>query len=243
VGSTTVAPIAQALERHLEAKHPGLDVVVESSGSGAGAKALAARSCHIAMLSRALKQKEVTACNANQVVPQQHVVGLDGIAIAVRPDSSVTGLSRAQLRQIYAGTITDWRDVGGRPGPILAFTRDTSSGTYGAFCDLVLDGGKPFAGAFEVGSNDELAQAIADNPGAIGYISLGHVSDRVKPLRIDGVAPSRQTVLDGSYPVLRSLFMYTDGDPTGRVAELIDLTSSPAGVRMIEEIGFVAVPR
>ncbi|MCG8376783.1 MAG: phosphate ABC transporter substrate-binding protein, partial [Chlorobiales bacterium] len=145
-----------------------------------------------------------------------------------------------QIRDIYTGKVTNWSKVGGPNAKIVVIQRESNSGTQDSFKKLVVGKGNPVTKRAETqASNGAVKSRVASTPAAIGFIGLGFVDDSVKPLIVNGVAPSEETVKNGSYPVARPLFMYTNGEPTGVVKEFIDLPKTDDGKRMISELGYV----
>ena len=244
-GSTTVGPIAKAFAEHTMRQKPGLNITVSESGSGNGAKALLNGTCGIANLSRDLKETERKAMAEKGIKPVQHVVAYDALPVIVHPSNKVKGLTVEQVRDIYTGKITNWKDVGGFDLAIVVVSRDTSSGTFESFKELVLGAdAKICAGAEYTGSNGAVRQRVQMTKGAIGYAGLGFVDHTVKALEINGHAPSAATVLDKTYPISRSLYMFTNGEPAADspAAQFIALSRTAKGREIIEEIGFVPVP-
>ncbi|RXK87866.1 phosphate ABC transporter substrate-binding protein [Chlorobaculum sp. 24CR] len=238
-GSTTVGPIAKAFASYYK-KSTGVDVTVSESGSGNGAKSLINKTCDIANMSRAMKDNELAAARSKGVNPVEHVVALDGIAIIVHPGNRVSGLSRRQIRDIYSGKVTNWSAVGGPNAPIVMIQRESNSGTQDSFKSLVMGKEAPISKRSETqASNGAVKSRVASTPTAVGFVGLGYVDSSVKALNVDGIAPTVETVKNGSYPVARPLFMYTNGQPTGNVAEFINLNKTPEGKKIISEIGFV----
>ena len=240
-GSTTVEPIARAFAGYYMARHPEVTVTVSGTGSGNGAKSLINDRCHIADMSRFMKDKEFEAAVDAGVHPVFHTVAMDGIAVAVHKSNPVSGLSLDQLRKIYNGSIDNWSEVGGPDRDITVVSRDTTSGTYEVFGDIVLQGDR-IRDAEYVGSNAAARARVADTPGAIGYIGLGFV-EGVKALQIDGVTPTMKTVGAGEYPIARPLFMVTDGYPElgSPTQALVTMHLKPYGQEMIKGIGYVPV--
>lgn len=241
VGSTTVLPIAQACAERFMDLNPGVNVSVKGGGSGVGIAALIDGNCDIANSSRAMKSEEVKKAKDKGVNPVEHIIAKDAIAIVVHPSNPVSALTVEQVRDIYSGKISNWKELGGKDRKIVVVSRDSASGTYEAFHELVLRGEKLRSDALLLASNQAVAQTVAQTEDAIGYVGLGYLSPRVKVLKIDGVLPSKETVMDGSYKISRPLFMYTNGEPTGVVKDFIDFVLSPEGQRIVEEQGFVAV--
>ncbi|MCX7803679.1 MAG: phosphate ABC transporter substrate-binding protein [Planctomycetota bacterium] len=242
-GSTTVGPIAKAFAEHFMQQNPGVKVTVAESGSGNGAKSLINGTCDVANMSRFMKKEEFKAATERDVFPVAHVVALDGLAVVVHPSNPVKELTRAQVADIYMGKITNWKEVGGPDAKIVVVSRDTNSGTYEAFEDLVMKKQKMAEGVEYVGSNGAVRQRVQTTPGAIGYVGLGFVDETIKALKIDGVEPSKDTVRSGRYPVARPLFMFTNGypKPGSHVHSFVTLHMTKKGQEMVEAIGFIPV--
>jgi phosphate transport system substrate-binding protein len=237
-GSTTVGPLAKAFASYYT-KTTGVEVTVSESGSGNGAKSLINKTCDIADMSRPMKQNELEAAKSQGVNPVQNIVALDGLAIIVHPSNRVKGLSRAQIRDIYTGKVTNWSQVGGPKAPIVVIQRESNSGTQDSFRELVMGEEKVFEKAETQASNGAVKSRVASTPNAIGFIGLAFVNRSVKAVAVDGIRPEVSTVKNGTYPVHRKLFMYTNGQPKGDIKKFIDLSKTAAGKRMITEIGFV----
>jgi phosphate transport system substrate-binding protein len=169
-GSTTVGPIAKAFAEVIMRQNPGVNITVSESGSGNGAKALLNGTCDVACLSRNLKDSERKAMDEKGVKPVVHVVAFDALPVIVHPSNPVKGLTIDQVRDIYTGKITNWKDVGGADQRIVVISRDTNSGTYETFKDLVLGkDNKIIASAEYTGSNGGMRQRVQMTRGAIGY--------------------------------------------------------------------------
>jgi len=241
IGSTTVFPIAQACAERFMDINKDVNISVKGGGSGVGIAALLDGTCDIAISSRPMKVEEINKGKERGVNPVAHVIALDGIAIVVHPSNPLEGLTVEQVRNIYSGKINNWKEVGGRDMKIVVVSRDSASGTYEAFHELVLKKEKLRDDAMLLASNRAVATTIAQTEGAIGYIGLGYLSPSVKSLKIDGVMPSKETVINKSYKLARSLYMYTNGEPKGLLKSFIDFVLSPEGQKIVEEQGFVPV--
>ncbi len=240
-GSTTVLPIAQAaLEAYMKS-HPGVNISLSGGGSGEGIKALIDRSTDIANSSREIKDKEAASAKEKGISVKEHVVAVDAIVPIVNPRNKVNGLTLDQLSQIYQGKITNWKEVGGENIPIVVVSRDSSSGTYESWGHLVLNGAKVTPKAQLQASSGAVVQTVSKNRYAIGYIGLGYLNRSVKGLTVNGIQASAQTVLAKTYPIARSLYMYTNGQPSGEIAGFINFVLSPAGQKLVEKEGFVPV--
>lgn len=240
-GSTTVLPIAQKAAEIFMNNNPSVDISVSGGGSGVGIAAIIDQSCDIGNASRPAKQKEVIKAKQKGVNLVGTVIANDGIAVVVNPKNNIEFLTSAQLKAIYKGEITKWSQVGGSNDLIVVISRDTASGTFEVFNELVLKGSKLRSDSLMQASNKEVAETVAKTPGAIGYIGLGYISPDVKALKIDNVMPSEKTVKNKSYKLARPLFMYTNGEPSGIVKNFIDFVLSAEGQKIVKDVGFVAV--
>lgn len=222
--------------------NPGTRISVSGGGSGNGAKALIDGVTSIAAMSREMKTEEVDAAKANGRNPVRHIVAVDCIVPLVHPSNPVKDLSIAQLRDIYAGKITNWKDAGGPDKNIAVIGRDTSSGTYEVWNEKVMKGEQVTPRALIVASSGALVQAVAGNTLAIGYDSLGYVNEKlVKALTIEGVQGTPDTARSGKIATSRNLFMYTDGNPGGEIKKYLDFLVSDDGQRYVAREGFVTL--
>ncbi|RKY88775.1 phosphate ABC transporter substrate-binding protein, partial [candidate division KSB1 bacterium] len=240
-GSTTVLPIAQSCAEEFMKAHPEANISVRGGGSGVGIAALIDGTVDIANASRAMKTKELKKARAKGVNPVAHVVAKDAIAVIVHPENPVNGLTKSQLKAIYTGTINRWNEVGGTSGVIVVVSRDVNSGTFEVFNKLALDKQRVRPDALMQASNKAVATIVASTKGAIGYVGLGYLSKKVKPIAIDEVMPSVETAKSGTYPLARPLYMYTNGEPKGLAKEFIDFVLSPKGQKIVKARGFVPV--
>ena len=242
-GSTTVGPIADAFAEAFKNKYSNLNITVKKTGSGDGAAALVDGRCDIAMMSRFMKEKEFTKAVENGIFPVAHVVAMDGVCVVVHPSNPVTQLNATQIRDIYKGKITNWKEVGGADLPIVAISRDTSSGTYETFHKLVMKKEKMGTKVEYVNSNPQAHSRVKTTIGAIGYVGIGFLDSNIKPLKVDGIMPSQQTIATGQYPVARPLFMFTNGYPKlgSMTYKFCTFYLTETGQEIIEAKGFVPV--
>jgi phosphate transport system substrate-binding protein len=173
--------------------------------------------------------------------PKAYVVAMDGICVIVHPSNSISAITKAQLKAIFTGKISNWAKLGGTDEKIVVISRDSSSGTYEAFGTLALDTEKVRSDALLQASNQAVASTVARTPGAIGYVGLGFVTPEVKALEFNGVKPSKETVLTNKYALGRPLFMYTNGTPKGTTKDFIDFVMSPEGQKIADEEGYVGL--
>ena len=237
-GSTTILPIAQAVA---EAYAGIYEIEVSGGGSGVGITNLIDGTTMICDTSRALKPEEYAAAVAKGVYPMMWFVANDAISPIVNPANPVSNLTVAQLKDIYTGTITNWDQVGGANTPILVVSRDSSSGTYGSWNDLVLKAAGVMAGAVYTSSNADVANEVASNPNAIGYVGLGYLNASVKGVSVDGIYATVATALDRTFPIARPLFMVTNGFPSGKVLDVLMWILSDDGQRLVLEAGFAPI--
>lgn len=242
-GSTTVGPIAKAFAEYYMSINKDVNITVSESGSGNGAKSLINSVCDIADMSRFMKDDEFKAAVEKGVFPTFHVVALDGLPILVHPANPISSLTIEQVRDIYMGKITNWKQVGGPDKKIVMISRDTNSGTYETFEEKVMNKEKIARGCEYVGSNGAVRARVQSTPNAIGYAGLGFVDKTVKALSINGVYPSKKTVISGKYPIARPLYMVTNGYPKmgSHVYQFVTIYLSSKGQEMVERIGFVPV--
>jgi phosphate transport system substrate-binding protein len=184
-------------------QHPQVKISVSESGSGNGAKSLLNGTCAIATMSRAMKPEEAAAALAVGVTAVAHTVAIDALPVLVHPGNPINNLTAAQIKDIYLGKIKNWQEVGGPNVKIVKVSRDTNSGTYECFEELIMRKEKMADDVEYVGSNGAVRQRVMSTPAAIGYAGLAFVDKKVKALQVNGVAPCAQTALDKSYAIAR----------------------------------------
>jgi len=252
IGSTTLLPLAEQWRAAYNEEHPGVEIAVSGGGSGTGIKALIDGTAEIADSSRAIEPQEIEQAKAAGVQPVEHIVAYDGIAVIVNPANPLTQMSVEQLSSIFSGRIMDWSAVGVKDlGPIQVVSRDSASGTYESFKELVVTlGGKDksrdyTAAAMKQTSNQAVLALVAQTKGAIGYVGLGYVNETIKELAVipmgggAAVKPTAASVMEGSYPISRALYCYTNGQPTGELKSYLDWIAGPEGQAIVEKAGFV----
>lgn len=252
VGSTTLLPLAERWRVEYNKINPSVSIAVSGGGSGAGLKALIGRTAEIADSSRGIKPEEVRQAEAAGVKPVEHRVAYDGIAVVVNPACLLTQISVEKLSDLYTGKIRTWDELGAKGlGAVQLVSRDTTSGTYEVFKELVVTlNGKDksrnyIAGALNKTSNQAVLATVAQSKAAIGYVGLGYVDDSVKVLKVipvggkEAVAPNAETVLAKKYPLWRPLYCYTNDEPTGNLKAYLDYIRSDKGQAMVTELGFV----
>ena len=233
-GSTSVQPYVEKLVEEYAHLYPEKLIDVQGGGSSAGIQAVESGTAEVGMSSRNLKDTE------------QHLwsieIAKDGLAIIVNPGNPINDLTLEEIRGIYAAEYTNWNQLGGQDAGIHIITREEGSGTRSAFEELVMDGKRITPRAIVQDSNGAVRQLVADDPFSIGFISLGLVDIGERPvsaLRINGVAASRNNVLNGDYTLYRSFLFVALEQPTGDVMQFIDFIRSPEGQKIMSDEGLI----
>jgi phosphate transport system substrate-binding protein len=208
-------------------KYPGVKINVAGGGSGAGIKAAQQGTADIGASSRELKDTE-------KGTVKETVIAKDGIAVIVHPDNPVENISMDQIKGVFTGKITNWKDLGGKDAAITVIIREAGSGTRGAFQELTIGEDAEFTDkAIIQNSNGALRTAVAGNPDAIGFISFGYINNEIKPLKVEGVEATKDNVLSGSYKISRPFLYLTKAEPQGLVKAYIDFVLSPEGQSIV----------
>jgi phosphate transport system substrate-binding protein len=239
-GSTTVLPVVQKAGESFMASHPDVELSISGGGSGNGIKALIEKQCDIAMSSRDIKGKEVDAAKKNGVAPNRITIAVDAIVPVVNPANPVGALTSAQLRDIYSGKVTNWKEVGGADGKIVVISRDTSSGTFECWQELIMKEDRVSPAALMQASNGAVVQTVSKNKNALGYVGLGYMDKSTKGLKVNDVTASAQTALSKQWPIARELFVFTNGAPAGGAKAFVDYLLDPGkGQKDVLEVGYV----
>jgi phosphate transport system substrate-binding protein len=238
-GSTTVLPIAQKVAESFMKEHPDVKISISGGGSGNGIKALIDKTTDIANSSRTIKPEEAEQAKAKGANPVEFIVAYDCIVPVVHAQNPLANITLDQLKAMYKGKIKNWKEVGGPDKPIVIISRDTSSGTYEVWEEIVMKKERVFPGALLQASNGAIVQAVSKNPNAIGYIGVGYADKSVKLLSVSGIVGSKETTLNKSFPISRPLYMYTPAQPAGDVKNFLDFVLSDKGQKLVEEEGFI----
>jgi phosphate transport system substrate-binding protein len=245
-GSDTILPVAQA-EAEEFTNETGKIVSVTGGGSGVGIAALIDGQVDIATASREMKAEEIKSAEAKGINPTEHTIAYDGITAIVNPANPVSKLTFDQLLGIYDGNISNWKEVGGEDKPIAVISRDSSSGTYEYFKETVLKGEEFTPKALTQGTTGGIVGEVSQNPNAIGYIGFGYLDKSVKALSLDNgngsISPSLKNIMDGTYPLSRPLYVYTNGEPSGTEKEFIDFVLSEKGQSIVSEVGYIPLKK
>ncbi|HSI07186.1 MAG TPA: phosphate ABC transporter substrate-binding protein [Rariglobus sp.] len=242
-GSDTLgAKLVPTLAEEYKASHPGVSFEIAAEGSTTGIAAITDGTAAIGMSSRRAKPTEVSGAAAKGVNLKPTIVCYDGIALVVNANSPIKGLTKRQVEQIFTGDITDWSAVGGNPGKISVYTRNTSSGTYSDFKELAMKKRDYAPSSQKLAGNEQIVAEVAKNANGIGYVGLAYITEPgIKVVPIDGGLPNKESVLAKKYPYARPTFYYTNGEPAGEAAKFIEFTHSDAGQKIVEKVGFIPV--
>ena len=238
-GSTTVLPLNQEWARLLMEKYPDLRISVSGGGSGNGIKSVGLEIIDIGATSRDIKDKEFKEYPDLELV----AVAKDSVAVVVHPSNPLSDIKMKDIAKIYAGEITNFKDLGGPDIAITVYSREEGSGTRSAFEDIVLKkfDVEIFSKALIKSSNGELRAAVSGNNQGITYLSMGYLDNSIKVLSIDGVEPTVENVKSGDYTVVRSLYLITKGEPSELEGLFIEFALSPEGQIIVDEQEYITV--
>lgn len=232
-GSTSVQPYAEVLAEEYMIENPESPIDIQGGGSSAGITAAQSESAAIGMSSRSLKDDELDLW--------QIEIAMDGLVLIANPENTVEDLSLDQIRDIYAGKITYWNQVGGSNSKINLIAREEGSGTRSAFTDLVMGEEEITPKAIVQDSNGSVMQLVAGDPNAIGFISLGLVNDQVKALDLDGVEATGGNIKNETYKLARPFLFVTKDEATGIAKNFIDFTLSSEGQEVLSDEGLIPI--
>jgi len=224
--------------------HPAIAFDTEFKGTTYGMGALMVERCDIAAASRPVSTNEIQLAKDRDIEFNDHVIGSYSVAVVVNACNAVGNLTREQVRDIFVGAVTNWNEVGGPDAPIHLSSRDEISGTYLGFRELAMEN-KPYALVLKAFTNYlAIAQAVAQDPNGIGYVSIDLVGQKgVKAVSIGGVAPTIATVNGGQYPYARMLHLYTDTKRASSEAlAFVQFVQSKPGQEILAQMGFVPCP-
>lgn len=244
-GSDTVLPLAQKEAEELMKKNADVSVTVVGGGSGVGLTALIDATTDIAMTSRDIKTEEKLKFSEMKKEIVEVIIAFDALTVIVNPANKVSKLTREQLEKIFTGEIKNWKEVGGADEKIVAYSRESSSGTYEFFKDEVMDKKNYATDVLSLPATGAIVQAVGQTKGAIGYIGLAYETKEVKQLAVSYdqgktfVEPSIASAKDKSYPISRPLFYMYDKTNEAKVKTIIDYALSAEGQKNVSEIGYI----
>lgn len=235
-GATAMVALSRDLAQAFAARRPDVDVVVEGGGVLPGLVAVKRGSVDIAAMTRLPDRYEETA------ETRTYIIGKDALVFHAHAASGVTTLSPAAIRRLFTGQAASWRDVGGAALPTrpLYLSREASA-EYHAFRELILDADEVPDGVRRVAGDEAMATALRQERGAIGYFAFHRLPKGMAPLAVDGVLPSRGSVLSGRYPLSRPFYYVVQGAPRPELAAFLDFVRSPQGQDIVERHGLMRV--
>ena len=237
-GGTAHIPVMKKAAQAIMAANGDIRITVAGGGSGVGVQKVGEGLVQIGNTGRALKEGEIAKYSL-----VSFPFAIDGVAVAVNPGNGVTSLTKAQVKDVFAGRITNWKELGGKDAAISLYVREDGSGTRETFEERALDKGTSARSANVVNSNGAMKTAIAQDPNAIGYVGIGHLDDSIRGVTVDGMVPSQKNAADGSYTITRLLYMNTKGEPSGLTALFIDYIYSEDGKAFISGSGYIPLER
>jgi phosphate transport system substrate-binding protein len=248
-GSDTMVILGQRWAEVYMNQNPGSRVQVTGGGSGTGVAALINGTTDICESSRPMKDKEKAEVKAKSGKEAVEIpVAVDGLAVYLHSSNPVKELTLDQVKQIYTGKITNWKDVGGKDAKIILYSRENNSGTYVYFKEHVLENADFHPTAQTLPGTAAVTNAVAKDPKAIGYGGIAYAkgirhAQIKKDANSPAVEPSMENVLTGKYPISRNLYWYTAGEPSGEIKKLVDWALSPEGQKLVESVGYYPLPK
>ena len=233
-GGTAHIPVMKDAAKHIMQANPEIRISVAAGGSGVGVQKVGEGLVDIGNTGRPLSDDEVAKYGL-----KSFAFALDGVAVVVNPKNAVGALTSAQVQDIFAGRIVNWKAVGGRDAAIHLYTRDEASGTREVFWEVLLKKGTIAESANVTASNGAMKSAVAGDVDGIGYDSIGFIDDSVKAPALDGVAPTQDNARAGKYPVVRKLYMNTKGAPQALTAAFIDYVRGGEGEKLTQAAGYL----
>lgn len=241
-GSDTLGAklVPQLAEGFKAAGNTNVKFEIAAEGSTTAFPALANGTAQIGMSSRKVKDEERTFCRTKGVYLKEHQVCFDMICVIVNKNSPLTKLTKAQVAKIFTGQVKDWSEIGGAPGKISIYTRNTSSGTYKDWQKLAMGGRDYPSSSLKMAGNEQIAQEVAKNKSGIGYVGLAYAKTAgIKTLVIDDVEPVAKNAK--SYAYSRPCFLYAPDKPTAEAAAFMTFIDTPAGQNIVRGVGFIPV--
>lgn len=235
-GGTAHIPVMKEAAKRIMTRYKDIVITVAGGGSGVGIKQVGEGLVDIGNSGRKPKPEEIEPYDL-----KMFRWAVDGVGVVVNPANPVKSLTKDQLKDIFSEKIDNWKTLGGADHAITLYTRDEASGTREVFWKKALDQGVISRKALFVPSNGAMKTAVANDPYAIGYVSVGHMDESVTPVSLDGVTPTLETVKNGQYKVARGLYSNTKGEPRGLAKLFIEYLFSAEGQQIAADKGFIPV--
>lgn len=237
-GSTALQPLVEAAAAKFMELHPNVMVTVQGGGSGTGLSQVSDGAVNIGN-SDVFAEEKLDADKAKELV--DHQVVAQGFTAIAHKDVGVDNLTKQQLKDIFLGKITNWKDVGGKDQAVVVVNRPTSSGTRATFVKVAFDGEEPVEGnTLTEDSNGTVLKTVAETPGAISYLGLAYLDDTVMALKLDGVEPTVDNIVAGTYPIWSWGHMYTKGESTGTVKAFMDFMTTDDVAEIARQKNYIA---
>lgn len=227
VGSTSVQPVAEKLAEEYGINHSDVKINVQGGGSSLGIK-----TAHEGIADIGMSSKELDDSNKQDL--KEYEIGRDGIVVVVNANNNVSDLTKDQLKGIFSGKITSWKDVGGSDNKINVVVREAGSGTLDAFEGIVMGDAKIKSDAIVQSSTEAVKQSVKQDENAIGFVSFAHLSNDVNTIKVGGISPTIETIADGSYELQRPFLFLVKGEPTGELKEFIEWTNGAEAQKILE---------
>lgn len=243
-GSDTLgAKLVPQLKEEFRVEHKDVNFEIAAEGSSTGISAIISSTADIGMSSRPVSAQEIAQGKANGVDIKSIVVAYDAIAVIVNSENPIDELTADQVHEIFTGQVDDWTAVGGMPGSISIYTRNTASGTYKDFQKMAMHSEDYAQSSQKMAGNEQIASEVAKNPNGIGYVGLAYVDmPGVKVVKIDGSTPSQESVRANKYAYARETFYLVDANKVNPLAQkFIDFTLSDKGQKIVEAVHFIPI--
>lgn len=238
-GSDTMLRLTERLAEEYMTKNPGVSIYVEGGGTASGIRALINNQADICTASRTLQPEEAKLlADYYKSVGMFYLIAKDALTIYVNPSNSVNNLTLSDLKKIYTGKITNWKQLGGNNLDILPIIRNPNSGTHIYFKEHVLEGEDYFNSVESVATTSDMIEDVLSYTNAIGYGGIVYDTE-AKAVKIDGIAPSEDNSRNDKYPITRYLHFFTTNTPRGEVKNFIDWSLSAEGQRIVKSQGFI----
>ncbi len=232
-GSTAFQPFAEKLAEQFMTVRPECNIIVQGGGSAVGIQSTLSGAAQIGMADLVKLPEEAASLNAT-------VAAQDGIVMIVHPDNPLTNLTTEQIRQLFSGKFTNWQELGGPAGEIHVVSREAGSGTRISF-EQIITGVNLTKNAIVQDSNGSIRETVANDPGAIGYLSHGLLNERIKALTVDGFGCTKEAIQSGEYKLIRPIFLLTKETPAQAVQDFIEYILSAEGQQTIASSGLLPV--
>lgn len=246
-GSDTVLPLSQKEAETYMKQNPAAKISVIGGGSGVGFAAFLDGTTDIAMASRKIKLNEKMKLQEGGKPYKEVIICYDALSVIVNPANKVSQLTREQLEGIFTGKITNWKDVGGDDEKIVAYSRESSSGTYEFFKESVLANKNYGSSLLMMPATGAIVQSVSQTKGAIGYIGFAYMEKTVKALNVSYdkgktyTMPSVENAKNKTYPVVRPLYYYYLTKDAAKVKPFIDYVLSAEGQKVVSEVGYITI--